>query len=1587
MRKRLYTEKELTLGFNSKVLTFNDQILTFYSRGLTYFDVEGFTYTEAEMGEATINLDMFVEPSLVPEFSRFWYVDYRGERYYLSTLTPTCVKDTSSLRYKYTLIFKSQRADLERYEFADFVSASSTVTQPISYSPTLALTVQGFVERFNTNLNYYFGAGVWQMVLNSTYMDNINTTIYNGTDTVTTSFSRETLWSLLTGLYDIYGLRWKISSIDGIMTITLGYTPDVIDHIFEYGKDKGLISIERTNSSPKVYTRLSGRGSDKNLPYRYFDSATADYIQDPDHNEYTETIPYTNLMTKSYRDYVKGWNDASIGSAPESSLYAYSLGYTDKQNGNNFNPVDYVHSESAEEFYGIRKGSVADNSDIYPTFQDTSTASLGYLDEVIAVEQVLNDDYDSTDASLNRIVTEAVTYSGYERSASMNNTWSLKSSQFQASSETDILSFIVTLDVSSSYSNTFTYDYNYTVEVVSAMGTVGETVVNSSTFSVANASTSSLSQSFLFPDEFGLGESDFNIRVTSYFKNDTGRQMFYEQGITAVTLRQKISYEQTFDIWIKNIWDSTFQDIGHESETEDDYMHRIWDPLIAPNVQMTVMFSSGLLAGDYEFLIAVPSDSTNYYIYHDESESLNGIQSHWRLGLIKSDANLESTKLMLPNMTINASAGDKFFLTNIEMPYYPYVYQAEQRLEAYLATELDKTDTENPTYSIKPSAVFLELNSSINNSIKIGSMARIFDNQIFGNIYVNITITNLTIQYKTGVLLPEWNITIADEPTSNKNSIQIIQGDVKVLSGNLLSAQQLTEQIELQLDSRYLRKDGEAQTSASQTTFTDTTFLDGTVRSTSYLQGQMGGYGYSLYKDANSNYVFEIDKLSVRKTLTVNELIINQVSIYGGIHVYSAAAMTISNVDSSNSAYDVCYLDIKGGTVLNQFVAGDHAYCQRFNPESNELIKYYWREVVLTGDNFIAISKTGGDGDSIPAIGDNVAQLGNNSNIARQSALIIDQINGGTVTQYAKINAYTFENKDYIRYGVDPLTGKAYERIYGDFYAGGRNKTTDNYINFDSSTGKISYRGTITQDSTVVDSGGNESAITVYRGVYNGSIPYYVGNTVSYLGSTYYCDAQTTAGISPTNTSHWHVVAAKGETGNTGADGTSGISIICDKQSLSVTPTVNAFSASVTVRLASGVNYIPTTDWAYDITPTGVTVGSVDNLADGYRLNLTGFTASTVSLGYIEVDTVYGGTTFSLSISVARVFNPVNIAKGTWTSGTSYTGNCFQRDVVKYTDGIYYAVKTSIGSTSTTWVSSEWQALNSFSNVATEVLFADQANIAGFIYKDGQMISQAGTIAGIASTDWMNSSFIPNLKFNGSTGSMTAAGGRLKALSDGTFAIEFTTTITRYTPSGGSTTIDQTLSINNTTGIISIATSDSETAYMTSQGILANKAGTQALPGSTGVTLKSSIVGLGQGNLAATAYDSLAAICGVYGDSYNSNSSPAPSYGGYFRKLKASGLYITTESVEANYTCTDYVVFISCYNNSGNNITITLPISPYAGRIIYIRSNNTGSVTISGNGKSMMAMNGTLLTSTDVASRGDLYMLLFDGSYWLLNII
>ena len=52
------------------------------------------------------------------------------------------------------------------------------------------------------------------------------------TDSVRIDVSNTTLFELLSKTYEYFGLRWKVEG----KTITIGYEPEQIDHVFDYGK-------------------------------------------------------------------------------------------------------------------------------------------------------------------------------------------------------------------------------------------------------------------------------------------------------------------------------------------------------------------------------------------------------------------------------------------------------------------------------------------------------------------------------------------------------------------------------------------------------------------------------------------------------------------------------------------------------------------------------------------------------------------------------------------------------------------------------------------------------------------------------------------------------------------------------------------------------------------------------------------------------------------------------------------------------------------------------------------------------------------------------------------------------------------------------------------------------------------------------------------------------------------------------------------------------------------------------------------------------------------------------------------------------
>ena len=43
-----------------------------------------------------------------------------------------------------------------------------------------------------------------------------------------------------------------------------------IDHVFDYGKEGGLVKITRTGQDASIVNRLTGGGGTRNLPQNYF---------------------------------------------------------------------------------------------------------------------------------------------------------------------------------------------------------------------------------------------------------------------------------------------------------------------------------------------------------------------------------------------------------------------------------------------------------------------------------------------------------------------------------------------------------------------------------------------------------------------------------------------------------------------------------------------------------------------------------------------------------------------------------------------------------------------------------------------------------------------------------------------------------------------------------------------------------------------------------------------------------------------------------------------------------------------------------------------------------------------------------------------------------------------------------------------------------------------------------------------------------------------------------------------------------------------------------------------------------------------
>ena len=257
--------------------------------------------------------------------------------------------------------------------------------------------------------------------------------------------------------------------------------------------------------------------------------------------------------------------------------------------------------------------------------------------------------------------------------------------------------------------------------------------------------------------------------------------------------------------------------------------------------------------------------------------------------------------------------------------------------------------------------------------------------------------------------------------------------------------------------------------------------------------------GGSWTTDAEGRSHLNTDYLEVRMKAIFEELVINKTATIGGKEIISPAGgvvahkveeVTVTYNNVSQKAYRCYFLaEQEGDAVDNDFAVGDQVRSESFNVRKGTYHKagnhFYWRlaigrdeePVELEGKKYHYIDLSDTDcatASDVPAKGDVLNQCGNRTNVERQNCLIFSAVDtySPSISLFHGINSYSFANREYVEYGVNKQTNKAFFNVYGDMYVGDR-PTKENgyegssYIRYDSSTKQVSVKGKISAKSTV----------------------------------------------------------------------------------------------------------------------------------------------------------------------------------------------------------------------------------------------------------------------------------------------------------------------------------------------------------------------------------------------------------------------------------------------------------------------------------------------------------------------------------------
>jgi hypothetical protein len=434
-------------------------------------------------------------------------------------------------------------------------------------------------------------------------------------------------------------------------------------------------------------------------------------------------------------------------------------------------------------------------------------------------------------------------------------------------------------------------------------------------------------------------------------------------------------------------------------------------------------------------------DGTEYAIYYFKDQSLNFNPNSYEMsGLVKHiifqdgdvagrdfEVNYNATTqefeiittwpydddTQVPGGLLVPKPGDAYILYNIRMPdeYYPLAEQEfAVAVEAYLNEHSGMTD--RSVYKCHTNYINLDARGI---TLTIGQRVRLFSNQLFpGTGYRDSRITRISrkVERPNEADIDISGVLSQTSQSSMQESIAKVSHEIRTAAStfpdilrswdntlptdnNIFSARRALREAlsKKQNDSaagliRFLSgaEFGQYESGESGAKIYPTgeaelmeAVIRQMLRSSVFVDG-FTGEGFGLWKDDVTGLAnLTLDKLTVRQTMSVMELLINKVRSVGGQIIVSAANGKIKTV-TQNSGYYLISFETE-----NTFVAHDLVRCSTF---TGNALKSYWVEVSSADANGITVPVSEFAGQ-VPVVGDECVLMGNATNPLRQNLISI----------------------------------------------------------------------------------------------------------------------------------------------------------------------------------------------------------------------------------------------------------------------------------------------------------------------------------------------------------------------------------------------------------------------------------------------------------------------------------------------------------------------------------------------------------------------------------------------------------------------